>query len=80
MVSLSQVHAQAQAQAQALAQAQAAQAQAMAKQANIAPPGTTRDPQRKNIFLTNFLSSFSGTRPLITKMNNFKKGTLLKFT
>jgi hypothetical protein len=52
MVSLSQVHAQAQAQAQALAQAQAAQAQAMAKQANIAPPGTTRDPQRKNIFLT----------------------------
>jgi hypothetical protein len=51
MVSLSQVHAQAQAQAQALAQAQAAQAQAMAKQANIAPPGTTRDPQRKNIFV-----------------------------
>jgi hypothetical protein len=35
-----QVHAQAQAQAQAMAQAQAAQAAAMAKQANIAPPGT----------------------------------------
>jgi hypothetical protein len=40
---LFKVHAQAQAQAQAMAQAQAAQAQAMAKQANIAPPGTTRD-------------------------------------